>query len=232
MSIFDWFKRQKQYNPDEIEDELVRIYYKHYQVQYPNMPHKIRLEMARKKAEWERDNERITKEQVREVLVYVVKEFHLPDKILEIYDSGQYMPFQEYGFYDIFSCPEEIFLLTKKEMDVYNVDRYVPLFVTMDDFGEILAYDNIKHGFIKYYPELPKDEYPIFKWDGIMVSKVMAWYEDEHEDEDIIKIGTLLGIKQIKEILETVKEYEQQSVTYNERENLIIKKYNLEINEQ
>ncbi|MDU1892779.1 MAG: hypothetical protein E6767_19025 [Dysgonomonas sp.] len=232
MSIFDWFKKQNQYNPDEIEDELVRIYYKQYQEQYPNISHKARLGMAQKKAEWERDTEKITKEQIREVLVYVVKEFDLPDKLLEIYDSGQYMPFREYGFYNVFSCPEEVFLMTKKEMDEYNVDRYVPLFVTSDDFGVILAYDNIKHGFVKYYPELPQDEYPVYTWDGVFISEVMAWYEDEKEDEDIIKMGTILGIKKIREILETIKKYESESYPYNEREKSIIKKYNLEINKQ
>ena len=98
-------------------------------------------------------------------------------------------------------------MITKREQDLYEVDRFVPLFETQDDFGEILAYDKEMQGFIRYSPEdnFAKTDHPVLSWDGIFVGKILGWWEQEKEEAEIIKLSQLLGLEDAELILASIK---------------------------
>lgn len=158
------------------------------------------INLARK-LEIEKDKTRVTKKQIRSKLI----ELNLSPFVIELFDETRSL--KEFGFYDTFIPPDFIIDQTKKEQDLFEIDRYIPLFETMDDFLEVLAYDTKLNSFIRYCPEdnFPIENNEILNWDGIFVMQILTWYEDLKTDKEILNICNLLGLKYGTEILESIK---------------------------
>lgn len=201
-----WFRRRPR-----IKDALVKEFYLRYLEEYPRLAQEHLLQLAQKQAEWERDTERITLTQIREVLTSI----RLSEFVIHLFDEK--VNLKEYGFFDVFRSPKQFVLMTKREQDLYEVDRYVPLFETQDDFGEILAYDKETQGYIRYSPEdnFAKTDHPVLTWDGIFVGKILDWWEQEKEEEKIVNLCQLLGLINCEQILTSIKENFENSGQYS-----------------
>lgn len=114
---------------------------------------------------------------------------------------------------------------TKEQQAIYETGRYIPLFETMDDFLEVLAYDNVLQGFIRYCPEddLPLANYEVLTWDGTFIEQILEWYENNKTDGDILNICKLFGLKHSKEILESIHMNLGSKYTDEDRKNWVSK---------
>jgi len=76
----------------------------------------------------------------------------------------------------------------------------------MDDFLEVLAYDNVLEGYIRYCPEdnIPRNTYDVLTWDGVFVRQILTWYEDCKTDDEILTVCHLLGLNYGRQILENI----------------------------
>jgi len=148
----------------------------------------------------ENDKSRLTKDQIRAVLV----ELDLSRFVVGLFNETENL--QKYDFYDTFIPPHMIIDCNSMEQSVFDVDRYIPLFETMDDFLEVLAYDNVLKGFIRYCPEdtIPMADHDVLTWDGIFVGQILTWYEDGKSDDQILNICNLMGLKYAKQILKSI----------------------------
>jgi len=150
--------------------------------------------------ELENDKERLTKEQIRTVLI----ELNLSPFVVGLFDETENL--QKYDFYDTFIPAHTITNCSSIEQSAFEVDRYIPLFETMDDFLEVLAYDSVLKGFIRYCPEdaIPMADYIVLTWDGTFVGQILTWYEDDKSDDQILHICNLLGLKYAEQILASI----------------------------
>lgn len=148
----------------------------------------------------ENDKSRLTKDQIRAVLV----ELDLSRFVVELFDETENL--QKYDFYDTFIPPHMIIDCNSMEQSVSDVDRYIPLFETMDDFLEVLAYDNVLKGFIRYCPvdTIPMADHDVLTWDGTFVGQILTWYEDGKSDDQILHICNLMGLKYAEQILKSI----------------------------
>lgn len=182
------------------------FFYKNKRVKQPDKNQQARKEKREelnqiRQREIQNDKNRVTKEQIKSILITL----NLSPLVLELFDETKSL--REFGFYDTFKPPNHIIDLTKKEQDTFEIDRYIPLFETMDGFLEVLAYDKISQGFIRYCPEdnIPLTEYEALNWDGVFVMQILTWYEDCKSDDEILNICNLLGLTYGKEILNSIK---------------------------
>lgn len=168
------------------------------------------------------DPNRITEIQIRSVLLSL----NLSPFVIALFDETDNL--ENYGFYNYFKPPYTIIDSPKIEQDAFEIDRYIPLFETMDDFLEVLAYDKILGGFIRYSPEdnIPLGQHDVLTWDGIFVGQILSWYEDEKLDKEILKICGLLGLEHGRKILDTIykklgSHYTSTQITQWEESTLI-----------
>ncbi|GGH03246.1 hypothetical protein [Pedobacter zeae] len=148
----------------------------------------------------EKDQNSITKAEIRSVLVSL----NLSPFVIALFDETDSL--NMYGFYNHFSPPYHILHATRKEQEVFLTDRYIPLFETIHDFSQVLAYDKVLQGFIRYSPEnlstLKTNQ--VLTWDGIFVKQILTWYEEEKNDPEILALCDLLGLKHAQKVLDSI----------------------------
>ena len=161
----------------------------------------------------------ITEEEIRTVLVSL----NLAPFVIKLFDGTENLT--KHGFYNVFLPPYSMIDQTKEEQAIYETGRYIPLFETMDDFLEVLAYDNVLQGFIRYCPEddLPLANYEVLTWDGTFIEQILEWYENNKTDGDILNICKLFGLKHSKEILESIHMNLGSKYTDEDRKNWVSK---------
>lgn len=131
------------------------------------------------------DNQnRLTKAEIRSVLISL----NLSAFVVALFDETDSL--KNHGFYNCFSPVYTIINATEKEQDAFSVERYIPLFETIYDFSQVLAYYNLQKGFVRYSPEnlgaLKTNE--VQTWDGTFVNQILAWYEDDKTEQEILRI--------------------------------------------
>lgn len=147
-----------------------------------------------------KDKGGLTKVEIRSVLISL----NLSAFVVALFDETDSL--KNHGFYNCCSPAYTIINATKKEQDAFFIERYVPLFETIYDFSQVLAYDNLLKGFVRYSPEkldaLKSNE--VLTWDGTFLHQILAWYEDDKSDQEILRICGLLGLKYGQKILESI----------------------------
>ena len=165
--------------------------------------------MQKRDEEIAKDKDRLTSVEIRDLLTHL----NLSPSIPKLFDKTEDLT--HYGFYDCFRPADDLIEgMTQKEQEiVFSHKRYYPLFETMDDGLEFLVYDKTLNGFLRFNPEdnKPLETYEVLTWDGIFVSTLLIWYyEDEHTEEEILKICDLLGLTQGTLILNEMKKIEMK----------------------
>lgn len=143
------------------------------------------------------------KTEIRNILI----EANLNSFVIALFDEVEDL--RNYNFYDCFRPANFITeRFNEEDKQKYNLDRYVFLFETMDDNLEFLVYDRELKGYIRYHIDeaRPFSNYEVLTWDGTFVQQFVTWYEDDHTDDEILKICDLFGLKYGREMLESIKE--------------------------
>ena len=146
-------------------------------------------------------------EQIRDLII----ELNLPESIVELYDGNCKNSDLQYDFKD----PYAILCLTKEQQDLYLVDRYKPILAYA--FEKIFAYDIETKKYVKYSIEyFRKENLKPMPWDCLFIDILVMWWELERPDDEIVRYGKILGIKNIETIMELINEE-------NEKEYIIEK---------
>lgn len=144
------------------------------------------------------NNNTITREDLRNVIVSL----NLPSIILELYDGKcKDEIVLKYAIYN-YGYPAKILDLNKDQQKHYLTERYCPILCYLED--TIFAYDQISKGYVTYSIEYFEDKSESLTWDGLFINEVLRWWENEIEDEDILYIGNLFGLKYTKEIISDI----------------------------
>lgn len=138
----------------------------------------------------------ITREDMRNLIIRL----DLPQTILELYDETCTDPIlKKNGLLTDYSYPDMILCLNKEQQDVYQTDIYKPF---LSSYSEtIFAYDEVSKGYIRYSVEYFKGKINSLTWDGLFVREILSWWEFEINDDDILYIGNLFGLKHTKNII-------------------------------
>jgi len=97
----------------------------------------------------------------------------------------------------------------------YKVDRYVPFLAVWQNI--IFAYDGEKKGFVRYGIEsFDADNLQLLTWEDLFLEEVIAWWELEWQEEDIIYMSDLFGLKQIEEVLRELALCDEKGLSYGE----------------
>ena len=136
--------------------------------------------------------------------IELIKSLNLPALVLEIYNENISDPeLDELLKYD-YSKPDSIFELDKEDQDSYEVDRYKPIFEM--NHSQIIAYDTQKAGYILYNIEKDIDNPEYLTWGGVWLEEVSVWWENEWEDDEIIKAGKALGLQYTPQIVDELNQ--------------------------
>lgn len=147
----------------------------------------------------ENNKERATEAEIRKLII----DLKLPPIVLELFNGTCNDKVMELTFHKDYTILYAILELTKEQQDEYLIDRYKPILAYAH--STIFAYDSKLKGFIVYNIEediVEKEE--CLTWDGLFISEILRWWEYEVSDDDILYIGNLFGIKQTKQILESI----------------------------
>ena|GEM_PF-839229 len=97
----------------------------------------------------------------------------------------------------------------------YKVDRYIPFLAVWQDI--IFAYDSEKKGFVRYGIEsFDADNLQLLTWEDLLLEEVIAWWELEWQEEDIIYMSDLFCLKQIEEVLRELALCDEKGLSYGE----------------
>lgn len=201
--MFDFFRRNKKAKTeDSTRKKLVKKHIEKLREEYPKLPQEAILKSAKHQAEWEMDTERLREEDV----LKLINELELPKTIKDLFLKNEAVPM---GLENFYRPPTEYFLMTKKGQDYYQVDRIIP-FLCDAGFYKIYAYDTVQKAFLSFEIEMSEAEFNQntrrFTWDGIFVEDILAWWENEVENEQILEYGKALSLKWTKEILMSIEE--------------------------
>lgn len=195
--MFNLFKKKHQNEINQIDDKLVINHFELLKQKFPKLTIESLLELAKKKAEWERDTERLKDFES----LNLITELKLPNIIIDLFKENEQS--KKNALSDFYRCPSEFYLMTKHEQDTFSVDNIIP-FLSDTSFYKIYAYDRLKKGFLTYDIEQPEtiiDKKERYSWDGIFVSDILFWWECEIENDVIIEFGNALNLKWTEEIL-------------------------------
>lgn len=146
----------------------------------------------------ENDKERITPSQVEELIT----KLNISQNILTIFRglcNDEIM--KKYYLHTDYSVPEVLYL-TKQEQDGFFIDRYLPILSRNE---KIFVYDHHLKGFNWYYLETGiENESYCYTWDALFIPEIVFWWESEISDDDILYIGKYMGLKYVKEILDSI----------------------------
>ena len=154
---------------------------------------------------------------------------------MDLFDGNCYDEVLRHNYMEKdYAAPYAVVDLTKHQQDAYLIDRYKPILAYAH--STIFAYDAILKGFICYDIEdnLEKMKPECLTWDGLFVSEILRLWENEVNEEDILHIAKLFGLKYTKEILDSFYFTTQGKgfATFEEVEqwkNSLIDKYNFRI---
>jgi len=153
-------------------------------------------------------------EQMRNLII----ELNLPKTVLDLFEGKcEIEPLKQ-----DFTYPYKI-IDTSICQKHYLVNRYKP-FLADYYSDQIFAYDVITKKYITYSIELFNED--LKSWDSLFIGYIIALFEREkYSDNEIIEIGTLLGVKNVEIILEERIKYEEKELNYLEsiewRESLV-----------
>ena len=180
-------------------DPLVRQYYEQYRQQFPALDHHYILQLAEKKAIWERDPDKLEANTVRNLIISLA----LPPFVLSLFDETAAA--KASLLYNSFRCPTAFFLLNKAEQDFYQVDHIIPLLAD-PSFYNIYAYDLALKGFLKYDIESGiAPDTPRLSWEGLFLNDILQCWEAEIPNAQILEMGKLLGFEHSAKILHSIE---------------------------
>lgn len=144
----------------------------------------------------------ITEAEVKDL----IKKLNLAPILLEIFDEQIVDEIAMDEFRKRISKPYSIFTLDSNEQEAYQVQRFIPIF----EFGSdrIIAYDLENKGFINYSLEEGIQSPTLLTFEGVFLEEMIAMFENEVSESDIIHIGKLLGFKHTESIVEDYLESE------------------------
>ncbi|PSK93529.1 hypothetical protein [Taibaiella chishuiensis] len=128
----------------------------------------------------------------------------LPDGIIRLLGARCDDPvLQQHRLHKDYACPYAITDLTKREQEVYAIDRFKPILAYAH--ATIFAYDTLKKGYVTYDIESEPDVAAgCLTWDGVFVSEILRWWEYEIPDADIIYIGHYFGLHYTEQVLQSI----------------------------
>ena len=135
----------------------------------------------------------------------MIIDLQLPQIVLQLFNGNVIDKIANSHFLsDKYKEPYTLFEIPLEQLYVaYKVDRYVPFLACHQ--SKIFAYDKLTKGFIAYSIEcFREDNLQRLTWDGLFVDEIIAWWEDEWSDEDIMHIGGLLKLKHTKQLIEDI----------------------------
>ncbi|MBC9912817.1 hypothetical protein [Chitinophaga varians] len=150
--------------------------------------------------EIEADKERVTKEDIRALLIHL----NLPGNVMELFDETCHdAVMQQHRLDKDYTYPYSILDLKKYQQDSYNIDRYKPVLAYAH--ATIFAYDTQLGGFITYDIESNVEaDSECLTWDGVFCREILRWWEYEIPDDDILHIGAYFGLKHTQQVLESI----------------------------
>ncbi len=136
----------------------------------------------------------------------LIKKLNLVPIILEIFEEqiDDEIAMEELG--ESISKPYSIFALDSNEQEAYQVHRYIPILEI--DSDRIIAYEVENKGFINYSLEEGIHNPTLLTFEGAFLEELIAMFENEVSESDIIHIGKLLGFKHTEDIVEDYLESE------------------------
>jgi len=136
----------------------------------------------------------------------LIKKLNLAPIILEVFEEqiDDEIAMEELG--ESISKPYSIFALDSNEQEAYQVHRYIPILEI--DSDRIIAYDLENKGFINYFLEEGIQSPTLLTFEGVFLEEMIAMFENEVSESDIIHIGKLLGFKHTESIVEDYLESE------------------------
>lgn len=136
----------------------------------------------------------------------LIKKLNLAPIILEIFEEqiDDEIAMEELG--ESISKPYSIFALDSNELEAYQVQRYIPILEIESD--RIIAYDVENKGFINYSLEEGIQNPTLLTFEGAFLEELIAMFENEVSESDIIHIGKLFGFKHTEDVVEDYLESE------------------------
>lgn len=112
---------------------------------------------------------------------------------------------KRYALDRVYTDPYKVLDLERFQQEIYLVDRYKPLLACVSD--TIFAYDTVLRGYITYSIESKVTAMATcLSWDGLFITEIRRWWEQEISDEDILHIGGLFGLHATPHILNSIYE--------------------------
>lgn len=105
-----------------------------------------------------------------------------------------------------FSVPEEFFMLTADEQEVYTNGRLIPL---LDDgnFDVVLYYDPEENGFVQMDVDEGKVDARFANWQQYVASLLIRIAESIDDDADLKAISKTVGFKYFRELTSLLKTF-------------------------
>ncbi|UTW64560.1 hypothetical protein KFE98_10600 [bacterium SCSIO 12741] len=149
-------------------------------------------------------NDELSSDNIKQGLSSYIVDNGLPNVLLEIIKEEVSSSEFSRAFGTDYNAPYSILQLTEKEQQIYQTNRYQPIFSY--SHSTIFAFDTELGGFIRYdvEDELDEKDIIVYSWDGLFVNQILFWWECEIPDEEIISIGDYLGLNHTREILRSI----------------------------